>query len=434
MNTLLDPPSREIESYSTLREWLLCGVLLAATLLNYADRQTLPMMVVRVKSELHLDDAQYGIIEGWFALAFASGGLFFGVLADWISVRWLYPTVMLVWSCAGIASGWAGGFEMLLISRVMLGLFEPGHWPCALRTTQRVFTPRRRTLANSILQCGAPLGAILTSVLVLLLVNPEAATWRRVFWYTGVLGLPWVVLWFFTARTSDFRRQVTQTVAAEKGGEVPLLELPVWRIWLSRRYLLLVVLILCINTTWHYIRVWLPLVLEEDLKYSPREVQKFFIVYWAATFLGSISCGWLTARLVAVGWHVHRARLAIYLIFASLTSLTVVAAFLQAGWLMIGLMLLVGFGSLGLFPIYYSLNQELSAKHQGKVGGSLGFLTWTVLFFIHPIIGQIRVDHAEWNSFIFASMGLLPLLAWCVLALFWGERPEGDKPEGTPAG
>lgn len=422
------------EPSSSRREWLLCGVLLAATLLNYADRQTLPMTAVKVKSELGMSNQQYGTIAGRFGLAFGCGGLLFGVMADVISVRWLYPAVMLIWSCAGFATGWAEGFAALWMSRVALGLFQAGHWPCALRTTQRVFTPRRRTLANSILQSGAPLGAILTSVLVLYFVTDQPGTWRPVFWYTGVLGLPWVVLWLLTARASDFRRPVSQTVDASLGDEARLVEVPLLKTFLSRRYLLLVIVILCVNTTWHYIRVWLPLALEENLDYTQTQVQKFFILYWIATFLGSMACGWLTTRLVSEGWHVHRARLGVFLGFSMLTALTVVAAFLPAGRLFLVLMLLVGFGSLGLFPIYYSLNQELSAKNQGKIGGSLGFLTWTVLSFVHPAIGWTLDNLPDARPYIFATMGLLPLVAWCVLALFWGERPQGDKAEGTPAG
>ena len=427
------PRTHAAEASSTAREWLLCGVLLLATLLNYADRQTLPMTAVKVKSELGLSNRQYGQIEGRFGLAFGCGGLLFGVLADVISVRWLYPTVMLVWSCAGVATGWAEGFAFLWISRVALGLFEAGHWPCALRTTQRVFTPRQRTLANSVLQSGAPLGAILTSALVLWLMTEAAGTWRPVFWYTGVLGVPWVVLWFLTARASDFHRPVSQTVDPSQGGEAQMVEVPLLETFLSRRYLLLVVVILCINTTWHYIRVWLPLALEENLHYTQAQVQQLFILYWIATFFGSMACGGLTSRLVSAGWHVQRARLGAFFGFSLLTALTTVAAFLPAGKLFLTLMLLVGFGSLGLFPIYYSLNQELSAKNQGKVGGSLGFLTWSVLSIVHPAVGWTLDNLPGARPYVFATMGLLPLIAWCAIALFWGERPVNKPTTTAPA-
>ena len=46
-----------------------------------------------------------------------------------------------------------------------------------------------------------------------------------------------------------------------------------------------------------------------------------------------------------------------------------VAAFLPASWLLLFTLLLIGFGSLGQFPIYYALSQELSAQQDGEDHG-----------------------------------------------------------------
>ena len=43
-------------------EWPLLAILLTATMLNYADRQTLPVVAVRVKAELQLSNEQYGTV------------------------------------------------------------------------------------------------------------------------------------------------------------------------------------------------------------------------------------------------------------------------------------------------------------------------------------------------------------------------------------
>ncbi len=411
---------------------MLLIVLLCATLLNYANRFAFTQNAVRIQQAFETeqafetDQAGYGRAAGKFALGFAIGGLLFGILADKISVRWLYPTVVVVWSLAGISSGLMTTMFGLGVSRFVLGLFEAGHWPCALRTTQRAFKPAQRTWANSVLQSGASLGAVLTPLLVAQLFLWDPGQWRWAFFIVGAIGLPWAVWWLATVSEADVRRPVIQTdeQSRGRGKERELQEVPFWRLFLTRRWWLLLWVVIWINLLWHYIRVWMPETLETDHKYRPEFVAYFTALYYLATFFGSLTSGWLIARLARADWNVHRARLTVFFVFALLSTMAIPAAFLPRGPWLLAALLVVAFGSLGLFPIYYSLNQELSARNQGKVGGTLAFSTWGILYFVHPAVGEMVKANPEVRPYLFAAVGLGPLLAWVVLALCWGQRPQ----------
>jgi ACS family hexuronate transporter-like MFS transporter len=401
---------------------MVCLVLLSATFLNYANRFTVTQNAPQIQEAFNTDQAGYGDIAGWFSLGFACGGLTFGILADVVSVRILYPLVLLAWSIAGISSGMVETLGALKLAQFFLGLFEAGHWPCALRTTQRVFLPEQRTWANSLLQSGASLGAIATPLLVAFLLRwPDQ--WRLVFFIVGGLGLPWGFWWLRTIKETDVRRPVIQTDEAGAGGGSQLQEIPFWMVFTTRRWWILLFVVVCINTLWHYIRVWMPLTLKTDHDYDREFVQYFTSVYYLATFFGAMVAGWLTIRLGKRGGNVHRARMTTFLIFALLSTFSIPAAFLSKGPFLLGALLIVAFGSLGLFPIYYSLNQEISAKNQGKVGGSLGFSTWSLLFLVHRGVGRAVEANPDVRPWLFASVGLGPLLAFVALALFWGKRP-----------
>jgi ACS family hexuronate transporter-like MFS transporter len=285
---------------------------------------------------------------------------------------------------------------------------------------------RERTWGNSILQSGAALGAVATPLMVLALYRWDPAQWRVGFFIVGGLGLPWAVWWLLTIREADLRRPVIQTdeSSAGPGKEKVLQETPFFRLYLMRRWWLLLLVVICINTLWHYVRVWMPVMLEKDHRYSLAFVQTFTSIYYLATFFGSLAAGWLTAHLAARGWNVLRARLSAFLLFGLLATLAVPAAFLPRGPLLLGALLLVAFGSLGLFPIYYSFSQELSARNQGKVGGTLSFSTWGVLSLIHPLIGRAVDADPTVRPWIFAAAGFGPLLAFFVLLLFWGKRSD----------
>ena len=155
-------------------KWYVCGVLLLATMLNYMDRQTLANTITDISKELGLNNKQYGQLEFGFGMAFATGGILVGFLVDKISVRLMYPLVLIGWSSAGIATAYAQqigelllqagigdsaapGYTGLLVCRIALGLFEAGQWPCALVTSQRLLSAEDRPLGNSLLQSGAAL-------------------------------------------------------------------------------------------------------------------------------------------------------------------------------------------------------------------------------------------------------------------------------------
>src|SRR5262249_589799 len=130
-------------------KWVVCVLLLLATMLNYMDRLTLNLLGVRIMGEFGLDERHYRHLDPPFA--FAVGAVVFGWMADRWNVRLLYPLALLAWSAAGFATGMVQGFVGLMLCRSLLGLAEAGNWPCALRTTQHILPPSKRGLGNGIL-------------------------------------------------------------------------------------------------------------------------------------------------------------------------------------------------------------------------------------------------------------------------------------------
>jgi ACS family hexuronate transporter-like MFS transporter len=393
-------PANDSSERSPTWTWLICGILFLATLVNYANRVTVTQRSVEIIASFQTDREGYGKAEGKFGYGFALGGLVFGVLADWISIRWLYPLVVLAWSAAGFASGHSATLEQFGICRFLLGLFEAGHWPCALRMTQRTFLPHERTRGNGILQSGASAAQVLVPLALLQLDARDSSGWRLSCGIMGVVGLPWALLWLASVRERDVRRPVIQTDehAAGTGMSQVIQEVPLWK-------------------------VWMPDTLRTDHEYAKAFVDDFSAVYYVSTFFGSLSAGWIVGWLAHRGWNVHRARLAAFALFAVLVACSVPAAFQPRGPLLLGLLLLIAFGSLGVAPIYYSLNQEMSGRNQGKVGGSLSFLLWLILGAMQGEIGQHVKDDPTIRPYLFAAVGLLPLIACAALALFWGKRP-----------
>ena len=194
--------------------------MLLATMLNYMDRQTLAQQATDIRGELRLSNESYGWLETGFGLAFAVGSLVTGAIADRVSLRWLYPAILLGWSAVGFMTGWVSNYTELFLCRVLLGFFEAGQWPCALAASQRLLPRDRRPLGNSILQSGASLGAIATPPIILLLNHGEPGGWRLPFQVVGAAGLIWIFVWLMAIRPRDL--DIARPIAARR-------IVPTWR-------------------------------------------------------------------------------------------------------------------------------------------------------------------------------------------------------------
>ena len=402
-------------------KWWVCGLLLLASTINYMDRQTLANATTRITREFQLDQKQYGNLEFVFGWAFAIGSLLFGIAADRVSVRWLYPVVLLLWSAVGFATGLAKTYTGLLVCRTLLGLFEGGHWPCAIKTTQRLLESRDRAMGNSVLQSGTSIGAILTPLIMRVMLSNATGSWRLPFQAVGAVGLLWIVLWLVLVRKGDLLPVAPSPSAVPGAG--------IWKLILTRRMLVLFAVVAAINTCWQTLRAWLPKFLQEGRGYAEADALYFNSLFYVATDVGCIGAGALTMWLARRGVPVHGARSRVFLACAGLSALAVFVAVLPMGWPLLGVLLLVGAGALGVFPIYHAFTQEISADHQGKVTGVASVAAWAFAPPAQKFFGRL-IDRTGSFDLGLAVAGCLPLAAFAFLWLFWDppQSKTGTKP------
>ena len=389
-------------------------LLLLATMINYMDRQVLANMSVRIKDQLQLSASEYGNIEWAFGTSFAFGSLAFGFLVDRVSVRWLYPAVLLGWSAVGFATGFVWNYSSLLTCRAMLGFFEAGHWPCALVVTHTILSQQHRPFGNSILQSGASIGAIITPIIIagFFMLNHDEQAWRPPFQIVGLVGVFWVIAWCFAIPPGSLDRE-KRTEQHEIGATHWFIELLG-----SSRFWALAIMVISINSSWQLIRAWLPMFLQEGRGYSENAALFFNSAYYLATDVGCIGAGFTAMWLTRKGLSAHRSRLLTYSGCSLLACFTCMAAILPQGWPLLVVLLVVGAGTLGLFPCYYSFTQELSAANLGKATGILSFLGWIVASPLHRVLGGY-VDRTRSFDLGVALVGLAPLLGLAAMLVLW---------------
>ena len=392
-------------------KWWITGLLLLATMINYMDRMTLANASVRITNELGLSEKDYGNLELTFGWGFAAGSLLFGFLADRMSVYFLYPIVLAAWSLMGMATGWSHGFSGLLLCRTLLGFFEAGHWPCAIKTTFVLLSEKDRTMGNSVLQSGASVGAIVTPQIMKLMLTDQAGSWRTPFIVVGAVGLLWVAVWLACLRPRDLGRA---SVARSKTDLSDLMG-----ILRSGRFWAVALLLVGAQIVWQIYRAWLPKFLQTGRGYGETAALDFNSLYFIATDVGCILAGvislWLIRRR---GISSHDARRTVYAGACMLTSLSIFIPWLGKGWPLLATLLLIGAGALALFPCYYSFTQELSATHVGRLTGLLSLWVWAVTSPMQPLFGMLA-DRTKSYDIGLVIAGLAPWIGVFALRFLW---------------
>jgi ACS family hexuronate transporter-like MFS transporter len=183
-------------------------------------------------------------------------------------------------------------------------------------------------------------------------------------------------------------------------------------------YVAVALTVILINIPWHFYRAWMPLFLEKFHGYNTNHVAAFTMLYYLVTDVGCLGFGF------AIGWMarnrvgVHSARMIAFAACAVLTLIGSLAGVLPGGPALLVVLIVNALGSLALFPIYYSLTQELSSQHQGKVTGTLSCLTWICTAVMQLAVGDtVQRTNSYKQAFLLA--GIAPVIALVAILVLW---------------
>lgn len=187
------------------------ALLLAVTVCNYLDRIVLGVLQEPIKHELHLSDAQLGLLTGpAFALFYSLSGIPAARLAERFNRSTLLAIAATVWSGMTALCGVAQNFAQLLLYRIGVGAGEGGCIPISHSILSDYFTPRQRGFVMSIVSMAPPFAMILAPVVGGLVA--EGWGWRMAF---IILGLPGIILALLVKFTLKEPRTAAKAVAAK---------------------------------------------------------------------------------------------------------------------------------------------------------------------------------------------------------------------------
>ncbi|HVI41936.1 MAG TPA: MFS transporter, partial [Anaerovoracaceae bacterium] len=153
------------------------------------DRFAIANLSVYILPDLGMNNTQLGLSMSVFALTWAVVGLFGSVIADRKGSRKaLLAIIVLLFSVCSLLTGFASGFMMLIIVRLIMGACEGPVMPISQSFIIPQSTPSRRGLNMGLMQVAA-VGLISTMLGPIIQVAlAESIGWRWTFAITIIPG------------------------------------------------------------------------------------------------------------------------------------------------------------------------------------------------------------------------------------------------------
>ncbi len=230
------PPERAAAPPAAI--WWVAMVLAAAHLVSLLDRYVTVLLTEALKAAFSLSDTQMGLLHGTgFIILYCGVAIPLGWLADITHRRNMIIAGVLMWSFATIGAAFADGFQMLLATRIFVGLGEACLIPAGMSILAARFTRTTLSRAVAIFGTGAVLGQGVAYIGGGMLLEElersggialpfvgHLAPWQGVILAAGMAG-PLVILLLLTVREPDRLQPRTDWAA---GGELSRMRFASW--------------------------------------------------------------------------------------------------------------------------------------------------------------------------------------------------------------
>lgn len=295
--------------------WVIAGLLLLATIINYVDRLTLSVVLSEVRKTFTLSEAGYSHIVVLFMIAYAVAYAVSGYVVDRLGTRRGMGVFIGAWSAAQMLQALAWGKWSLGACQFSLGLCEAGNFPAGVKAIGEWFPPELRALGVGLVNSGSALGLALAPPLAAFVTLRYG--WRAAFLFTGSLGVILLLAWLSLYQTPQQNRWLAegerrslvastappaeQAPARKAGGSA-------WTILRRPECYTLVLARFFSDPVIYFLEFWVPSYLHKARGFDLAMIGKYAWVPFVFGYVGYMGGGWLSGRLLRAGMTLAKAR------------------------------------------------------------------------------------------------------------------------------
>jgi MFS transporter, ACS family, hexuronate transporter len=438
--------AQETETNSPVRvghfRWVICALLFFAATVNYIDRQVLGILKPTLQTEFGWNELDYSWIVFAFQTAYAIGLLVVGRLMDRFGTKKGFAYSITLWSLAAMAHAWAvpiGTAAALVLSwfgyiststafasilgfiivRFFLGLGEAGNFPASIKTVAEWFPKKERALATGIFNSGTNIGALVTPLVVPLVVVYWG--WYEAFIITGILGFIWLGFWLLIYQKPEEHPRLSKEELAyiQSDPPEPTYKVPWKKLFPHRQTWAFAIGKFLTDPIWWVYLFWLPDFLNKQHGLDLKTFGIPIAVIYVIADVGSIGGGYISSKMIKMGWTINRSRKTAMLICAIAVLPIVIASTTSSLWLSVILIGIAAAAHQGWSANLFTLSSDMFPKQAvGSVVGIGGMFGAIGGMCISPLVGYILQTTGSYVPIfiIAASMYLIALLVIHLLA------------------
>jgi ACS family hexuronate transporter-like MFS transporter len=401
--------------------WWIVWTLFFSTVTNYISRQTFSVLAPLITAQYHLSHTDLARILGAFQISYAATWLLGGIFLDAVGTRLGLALAVVFWSVVNILTGFATSVFGFASFRFLLGIGEGFNWPGASKTVAEWFPSQERSMAVAIFDSGSSVGGAVAALVIPLIAL--AFGWRSAFFFSGLLGFVWLLVWLRVYHPLDRHPRVTPTEVAliRAGQDAPPISVErgaqrwiklarnrnVWGIVLGRALT---------DPIWWFYVFWLPQYLSDARGFSLQRIALFAWMPFIAADIGNFTGGWISGLCIRRGLSVLRARTWVCVfsclpILAGIPAATVHSVYVALGLICFALWGYACWSTMGLTLPSDLFPQDVVATVTGLSGLAAGVVGTLFTFAVGILVDRFSYKPA------FLIAGLMPLFATAFLLL-----------------
>jgi MFS family permease len=393
------PPVTEEAVHKKKTRRMIVVIAIFALITESLVVRSLSLLAPFIRTELHLNERQFGFMVGAMVAGTLLAILPVGRLVDRLDARWAFPILLTSAGLAFLLVSLQHSYTGLIAALFVLGLVRSGIIPLVNRVVTTTFDREERGVFMGVIYAAVPLGGFFGAVILPLL--GEYFNWNSGYRVLALLALSGGFLSI---------RQIPKANSARPASG-PLLDLSILR---SKTFLFLAVIygIYVFGLT---VDVFVTLFLVDVVKTSARVAGIFFGLIQLTGVGGRVLWGILADR----GFQKNR-----WWLLAIVNWLTVIAYVLLSGlnsgsawWMVGGVMVLIGMSAASSWGVLSTILGDVVGLNSIAIATSTIFLIASISEMVGPILFGTALDiTSSYEKTIGYFMGIAVCTA---LALSW---------------